>query len=153
MTPRAFYRRAALAEAITWTLLLGGMFLKYVTKTTDLGVSVAGALHGLVFLVFCVATVVVAIDQRWPVARVLWGLAAAIPPLATVPFERWAVRQGMVGDQWRLRSTAPTTIGERAVGYAVGRPIAAGAVLALAVLVLFGALLALGPPGQIDAGG
>ncbi len=148
MTPRVFYRHAALAEAVTWTLLLIGMFVKYVTKTTDLGVTLAGGLHGLVFLFFCVATVVVAVDQRWSFTRVLFGLAAAIPPLATVPFERWAVRRGLVGQQWRLRAETSATIPERAVGYAVSRPIASTVVIAVAVIAMFGVLLALGPPTQ-----
>ncbi len=153
MTPRAFYRAAALAEAVTWTLLLIGMFAKYVTKTTDLGVTIAGGAHGLVFLLFCAATVVVAVDQRWSFARILFGLAAAIPPLATVPFERWAVRRGLVGQRWRLREQAPATIAERVVGYAVSRPIAATVVIGVGVTVVFGVLLALGPPTQIDARG
>ncbi|MGC1207590.1 MAG: DUF3817 domain-containing protein [Ornithinimicrobium sp.] len=153
MTPHAFYRYAALAEAATWTLLLIGMFLKYVTKTTDLGVTIAGGLHGLVFVFFCVATVVVAVDQLWSLTRTLFGLAAAVPPLATVPFERWAVRRGLVGQQWRLRSQAPSTIPERVVGYAVSRPIAATVVSAVAVAVVFSVLLALGPPVQVEASG
>lgn len=153
MTPRSFYRFAALAEAVTWTLLLVGMFAKYVTRTTDLGVTVAGGLHGFVFLLFCVATVVVAVDQRWSFARILFGLAAAIPPLATVPFERWAVRRGLIAEQWRLRDEAPATLPERVVGYAVSRPIVATVVVGAGVIVVFGALLALGPPPQVDAGG
>ncbi len=152
MTPRSFYRFAALAEAVTWSLLLAGMFAKYVTKTTDLGVTVAGGLHGFVFLLFCVATVLVAVDQRWSFARILFGLAAAIPPLATVPFERWAVRRGLVGERWRLRDEAPVSVPERVVGYAVTRPIWATVVVGAAVIVVFGALLALGPP-PVDAGG
>ena len=153
MTPRAFYRYAALAEAVTWTLLLIGMFLKYVTETTDLGVTIAGGLHGLVFLFFCVATVVVAVDQRWTFPRLLFGLTAAIPPLATVPFERWAVRRGLVGQQWRLRAESPVTLPERVIGYAVSRPIAATLVIAVAVTVVFGVLLAIGPPVEVDASG
>ena len=37
MTPRLLFRRLAFAEAVTWALLLTGMFLKYVTETTELG--------------------------------------------------------------------------------------------------------------------
>ncbi len=153
MTPRSLYRTAAIAEAITWSLLLAGMFGKYVTKTTDLGVTIGGGLHGFVFLMFCAATVLVAIDQRWSASQILIGLAAAIPPLATVPFQRWAVRRGLVGDRWRLRSAPADTIAERTVGYAVSRPILASVVIGMAALVVFGVLLMLGPPVQVDAVG
>ncbi len=153
MTPRTFYRTAAIAEAVTWTLLLIGMFLKYITKTTDLGVSIAGGLHGFVFLIFCVATVIVAVDQRWSLSRMAFGLVAAIPPLATIPFEQWAVRKGLIGQRWQLRERAPVSIHERVVAFAVSRPMVAGAVIAVGVAVVFGFLLTLGPPVQVDARG
>ncbi|MGB0102027.1 MAG: DUF3817 domain-containing protein, partial [Nocardioides sp.] len=46
MSPLHLFRRVAIAEAITWALLLTGMFLKYVTETTELGVQVFGMVHG-----------------------------------------------------------------------------------------------------------
>lgn len=153
MTPRTFYRTAAIAEAVTWTLLLIGMFLKYITKTTDLGVSIAGGLHGFVFLIFCVATVIVAVDQRWSLSRMAFGLVAAIPPLATIPFEQWAVRKGLIGERWQLRERAPVSIHERVVAFAVSRPMVAGAVVAVGAAIIFGFLLTLGPPVQVDARG
>ncbi|HXH32932.1 MAG TPA: DUF3817 domain-containing protein [Plantibacter sp.] len=52
MSPRRFFRLIAIAEAITWTLLIIGMILKYGAKTTDVGVSIGGAVHGFVFLVY-----------------------------------------------------------------------------------------------------
>lgn len=45
MQPRALFRTVAFAEAVTWTLLLIALFLKYVTKTTDAAVSIAGGVH------------------------------------------------------------------------------------------------------------
>src|SRR5690606_20883934 len=62
MSPRRLFRTVAIAEAITWALLLTGMFLKDVTETTELGVRVGGMLHGVVFVAYVVVTVVVAID-------------------------------------------------------------------------------------------
>ena len=50
------FRRVAIAEAITWALLLTGMFLKYVTETTELGVRVFGMVHGVVFIAYCLTT-------------------------------------------------------------------------------------------------
>ena len=86
MSPRLLFRRVAVAEAITWALLLTGMFLKYVTETTELGVSVFGMLHGVVFVAYAVVAVVVAVDQRWTARRTVAALASAVPPFATVPF-------------------------------------------------------------------
>ena len=63
MSPALLFRRVAVAEAITWALLLTGMFLKYVTETTELGVSVFGMLHGVVFVAYGVVTLVVAVDD------------------------------------------------------------------------------------------
>ena len=50
-------------------------------------------LHGVVFVAFCVTTVVVAVDQRWSLGRTLLGLVSAVPPFATVLFDWYAERQ------------------------------------------------------------
>ena len=78
MNPLTLFRRVAVAEAITWALLLVGMFLKYVTGTTELGVRIFGMVHGIVFVAYCVTTVLVAVDQRWSLRRTALGLAAAV---------------------------------------------------------------------------
>ena len=59
------FRRLAIAEAVTWALLLIGMFLKYVTGTTELGVRVFGMVHGVVFIAYCLTAVFVGVNQRW----------------------------------------------------------------------------------------
>ena len=73
MTPLHLFRRVAVAEAVTWALLLTGMVLKYVTETTDLGVRVFGMLHGVVFVAYCVTTVVVG----WPSEPVIVTVVGA----------------------------------------------------------------------------
>ena len=62
MSPRTLYRGVAVAEAITWAGLLAGMFVKYVPATTEVGVTVFGPLHGIAFIAYCLATVVVGVD-------------------------------------------------------------------------------------------
>lgn len=57
---------AAFLEAFTWAGLLVGMFLKYVTETTDVGVSIFGALHGGMFLIYAAVALVTAIALKWP---------------------------------------------------------------------------------------
>ena len=88
MNPRTLFTWLARAEVVTWTLLLIGMALKYVTRTTELGVSVFGLVHGVVFLAFVLVTVVLWVDQRWPLREVVLVLACAIPPFATRYAER-----------------------------------------------------------------
>src|SRR4051812_15131668 len=107
MSPLHLFRRVAIAEAVTWALLLTGMFLKYVTETTDLGVRVFGMVHGVVFIAYSLTTVLVAVDQRWSRGRLLLGLAASVPPFMTVPFDRYAERRGLLASVWRLTGARP----------------------------------------------
>lgn len=144
--PRRVFGWVAVAEAITWALLLTGMFLKYVTETTEMGVRIGGALHGFVFLLFVVTTLVVALDGRWGAGRTLLGLAAAVVPFATIPFERWAQRKGLLADAWRLRVQEGSNPAERLVGWALRNPVLAAVLAVAAVAVVFTVLLIVGPP-------
>ena len=146
MTPALLFRRVAVAEAITWALLLTGMFLKYVTETTELGVRVFGMLHGVVFVAYGVVTLVVAVDQRWRPGRTLVALACAVPPFATVPFDRWLERRHPLADSWRLRATDPAGPLERVVGWLVRSPAQGVAAGLVAVAALTGLALLVGPP-------
>ena len=145
MTPRLLFRRVAIAEAVTWALLLSGMFLKYVTETTELGVRVFGMVHGVVFFAYCLVSVVVAVDQRWSVPRAVLGLVAAVPPFATLPFEVYADRRGLLGPEWLSRPDSPTAL-QRAVCWLLEHVRLALGLLVLAVAVLTAAALAAGPP-------
>ena len=86
--PAPVFRRVAVAEAVTWALLLAGMFLKYVTETTELGVRDPSAWsHGVVFIAYCLTTVLVAVDQQLVTGR-LRRARPSVPRGATVAFER-----------------------------------------------------------------
>lgn len=146
MSPRRLHRGAAVAEAITWALLLTGMFLKYVTETTELGVQVFGMVHGVVFIAYCLATGLLSVDQRWPVSRLALGLGAAVPPFATVPFERYTERTGLLGDTWRLRTETPSGLLEKLAAWLLRRPAQGALVGLVAVLGLTGVALLVGPP-------
>ncbi|HPU13712.1 MAG TPA: DUF3817 domain-containing protein [Aeromicrobium sp.] len=146
MSPRKIFRYAAIAEAVTWTLLLAGMFLKYVTETTELGVRIGGMAHGVVFIAYCLITVVVAIDARWTLKRTALGLLAAIPPYFTVWFDVAMDRRGALAQDWRLSTATPSNALERLASWLIRRPgqgIAAGLV---AVAALTSVALLLGPP-------
>lgn len=102
MSPRRLYRTAATAEAVTWTLLIFGMLAKYVFHAGDLPVRLGGGIHGFVFLSYCVSTVVVWTDRRWPAGTGVLGLVLSAVPFATVPFERHVERRGLLSDSWRV---------------------------------------------------
>ncbi len=146
MTPLTLFRRAAIAEAVTWALLLTGMFLKYVTETTELGVRVFGMVHGVVFIAYCLVTVLVAVDQRWSLRLLVAGLVCAVPPFATVPFERYAERRGALDDSWRLVGAAASGPGERLVAWLLRHPARGLAAGALGLAALTGVALLVGPP-------
>ena len=146
--PARLFRVLSVAEAVTWTLLLTGMFLKYVTGTTEVGVRIGGGVHGFVFLAYCAVAVLVGVDHRWPVGRIAAGLASAVVPFATVPFERMVQRDGHLQGPWRLLEAAPLTWSERLVAVALRRPVTSGVVVGAGLVVVFSGLLVLGPPTQ-----
>jgi integral membrane protein len=91
------FRGLAIAEAFSWAALLLGMVLKWVTRTTELGVEIAGPIHGAFFIGYAIATLSLWAMLRWPFGvAVLAGLSAVFP-FATVWFERWAGRHGHLG--------------------------------------------------------
>src|SRR5699024_8694119 len=147
-TPSRLYRALALAEMVTWTLLLAGMFVKYVLGAGELLVRIGGGLHGFTFLAYVVVTVLVATDQRWRWRDLLLGLGSAIIPYLTVPFERSALHRGLLGERWRLREQPGTTAPETLVAAALRRPLPAGVSAVAVMAIVVSVLLSLGPPTQ-----
>ncbi|MDR7274498.1 DUF3817 domain-containing protein [Catenuloplanes atrovinosus] len=86
----------AIAEACSWTGLLIGMFFKYVVVGTEIGVKIFGPIHGGLFVAYVGLTLAVARLNRWRWTTALVGLVCSIPPLATLAFERWARRRGLL---------------------------------------------------------
>jgi len=146
VTPVLLFRRVAVAEAITWALLLSGMFLKYVTETTELGVRVFGMVHGVVFVAYGVATALVAVDQRWSARRTVLGLVAAVPPFCTVWFDRYAEARGLLSAEWRLRSAEPTGPVERVAAWVLRNPVGGALAGVATVAALTAVALVAGPP-------
>ena len=69
-TPKGMYRLVAIAESITWTLLIIGMLLKYVAGLGTLPVLIAGSIHGFVFITYALTAGLVGVNQRWSVPRI-----------------------------------------------------------------------------------
>lgn len=149
MTPLRVFRTAAVAEAVTWGLLLLGMSVKYGTDARHLGeslVGVFGMLHGVVFLGYCLVTLLVSVDQRWPRGTTLLGLAAAVPPFATVWFDVYAERRGRLDVFWHTSPETNETTAERVVCWLLRHHRVALVAGAAAVGGLTLAALAVGPP-------
>lgn len=143
--PLQVFRIVAVAEAMTWAGLLVGMFLKRVTETTELGVTIFGPIHGVAFLAYVLVTLVVAVDQRWSAGRTLLGLAAAIPPFFTVLFDAYAEKRGLLGEFWQSRQDSPHR-GQRMVCWLLRNRVRALVVFVVALAVLTAAALIAGPP-------
>jgi integral membrane protein len=148
MTPRSLFRAAAVAELVTWTLLIAGMVVKYGLDAGDWGVRIGGGVHGFVFLASLVVTTVVAVNQRWSFGALVLGWASAVVPYATVPFEVAVARRGMLEGPWRRGAEEHAGFWDRLLFFVVRRPAVSIGVGVVAVALVFLALLAVGPPGR-----
>jgi len=93
-----WFRLIALVEAVSWVGLLIGMYFKYLgTPRTETGVKVFGMAHGLVFIAFVVAGLLVGIALKWTAGTWLLALLASIVPLCSVIFLIWVDRTGRMG--------------------------------------------------------
>ena len=90
--------RGAWIEALPWCGLLVGMFLKYVTDTTERGVDIMGPIHGVAFIAYVLVTLFAGRKLKWPGSVTLIALFAAIPPLMTIVAEYWISKQGLLGE-------------------------------------------------------
>jgi integral membrane protein len=147
-TPLNLFRVLAVAEAISWTLLIGGLILR-ATAGLDVAVSVGGGIHGFVFLSYAVTAVLVAKNQRWSAGPALLAIASAIVPYATIPTELWLHRTGRLDGPWRLAETddpRDRAWHDRLMRALLRRPWVLALLLAAAVIALFVVLLIVGPP-------
>ncbi|MBD3942475.1 DUF3817 domain-containing protein [Microbacterium sp. NEAU-LLC] len=151
-TPHTLFRALAIAEAISWTLLIVGLIVR---ATTDwaLGVTIGGGIHGFIFLSYGATVILVALNNRWRVGPTVVALVSAIVPYATIPAEIWLQRTGRLAGAWRLEATDDPRDGrwyDRLMRWFLRRPWVLGVLIALAVVALFAVLLIIGPPGGRD---
>lgn len=148
LTPKKLYRIVAIAEAITWTLLITGLILR-ATAGLDIAVTIGGSIHGFVFLAYGATAVLTAINQRWGVGLGLVAVITAVIPYATIPFDIWAHRTGKLEGDWRREATDDPRDQrwfDRLVRWMLNHPYLLASLILLAVVVLFTVLLILGPP-------
>jgi len=150
VTPRSFYRTVAIAEAVTWTLLIVGMLLKYAADAGSLPVLIGGSIHGLVFIAYALTAVLVGVNQRWRVGQIVFAVVTAIVPYATIPFDRWLERHGKLEGEWHREATedpSDRTWVRRLLRWFLNHPVVLGILLVVAIAVIMTVLLILGPPG------
>ncbi|RZS64763.1 integral membrane protein [Agromyces ramosus] len=153
MSPKRLFRTLAVAEAVTWTILIIAMILKY-AGGVDAAVLVGGSIHGFVFLAYAFQAVLVGVNQRWGVGIIAFAVLTAIVPYATIPFEVWLVRRGRLDGGWRRETTAHPADGSlvnRMLRWFLARPVLLTAVAVVGVAAVFTALLVIGPPGGREA--
>ncbi len=103
-SPGGRFRLAAIAEAWSWAGLLAGMCCKYLIVHDPIGVQIMGPIHGALFVVYIVAALQAAKRYRWSAIMTLVAIVASIPPLTTWPFERFALKRGMLSES---RASSP----------------------------------------------
>lgn len=154
MTPRKLYSTVALAETITWALLILGMILKY-SGVYEGATKITGGIHGFTFLCFCVSTVLIWVNNQWSAVRGIVGLASAIIPFVTIPFEKNADKAGLLHGDWRFRdskshsSEAPRTLPEKVLAFYIRKPALAAIITVVGLAILFMILLSLGSPADL----
>src|SRR5690625_1576637 len=149
-TPRSLYRMVSLAEAVTWTLLIIGMILKYVTGLGSLPVLIGGSIHGFVFLCFAGTSVVVGVNQDWRLPRIIVAVAMAIVPYATVPFDARLMRTGALDGPWHTEHGGAARDDQWAralLRWFLRHPALLVVVFFAIIIVVMASLLLIGPPG------
>ena len=148
-TPKSLFRALAIAEAISWTLLIGGLILR-ATQDWALAVTIGGGIHGFVFLCYGATAILVAKNQRWSGGPTVIAIASAVVPYATIPVEMWLARSGRLDGAWRLEQTDDPRDArwhDELLRWSLNHARVLAAILALAVVALYVALLIIGPPG------
>jgi integral membrane protein len=151
MSPKSLYRLFAVGEAITWALLISALVLRVVAEDLSIGVTIAGTIHGAMFLSYCTTAVLVGINQRWKFGKIAAAVSLAIVPFATVPFDRSLLKKGQLEGAWRTEASdhpADKTWIDKLFRWFIARPLVLIVVLVLAVTALFIFLLFLGPPTE-----
>lgn len=148
-TPLTLFRTLAIAEAVSWTLLIAGLILR-AAAGLDVAVTVGGGIHGFVFLAYGATAILVAVNQRWSAGPTAFAVVSAVVPYATIPTELWLQRTRRLEGAWRLDETddpRDRRALDRLLRFFLRRPWMLGVLLGAVVVLVFVVLLVVGPPG------
>ncbi|QLD10726.1 DUF3817 domain-containing protein [Microbacterium oleivorans] len=149
-SPLTAFRSLAIAEAISWTLLILGLVVRALFEL-PVAVTIGGGIHGFVFLCYGATAVLVAWNNRWRLVPTLCALGAAVIPYATVPTEMILRRRGLLAGQWRIEATDDPRDAralDRFLRWFVRRPAVLAVILAVGIIAAYVVLLVIGPPGR-----
>jgi len=82
------FKLAAWGEATGWTLLISGILCREIIHN-NIPVLIAGQIHGILFLVYIAAAVILSPSLRWRHHRTLIAGLCAVPPYGSLLFELW----------------------------------------------------------------
>ena len=149
MTPRSVYRVVSIAETITWTLLIAALIVRAASGVAIV-VTIAGGIHGFVFLAYGATAILVAKNQRWPASSTISAVVSAVVPYATIPVEIWLHRRGRLEGAWRMARTDDPRDGawhDRLMRALLRRPWLLAMIVVVVLIAVFVVLLLVGPPG------
>lgn len=147
--PLTLFRTLAIAEAVSWTLLITGLIVR-AAADLPIAVTIGGGIHGFVFLAYGATAVLVALNQRWGAGPTVVAIVSAVIPYATIPTEIWLQRSGRLAGEWRLAETddpRDRRALDRMLRFFLRRPWLLAILLVAAVALIFVVLLLVGPPG------
>ena len=147
--PDRLYRVLAIAEAITWTILILAMIARAL-GAPGVVVTIGGGIHGFVFLAYGATAVLVALNQRWNIGVAVLAVVSAVIPYATIPMEIWLHRTGRLRGSWRTTQTDDPRDRrwyDRLMRWFLVRPWVLALLLVVAIVALYVVLLIAGPPG------
>lgn len=85
------FKLAAFGEAIGWTLLISGIGLHdYVWVGNPYTINIAGQFHGMLFLMYIAAVLVLSPSLKWRGWQIVLGGLCSVPPYGSLAFELFA---------------------------------------------------------------
>lgn len=150
MTPKKLFNFFAKLEAITWTLLISALVLRAM-NVEPLVVTIAGGIHGAVFLGYAVTALLVGINQRWKIRLTALAVLLAIVPYATIPLERKVNNGDRLPGGWRKTASDHPNDKlwfDRLFRWFIAHPAILLVTVVLSLTAVFSFLLFLGPPDQ-----
>ncbi len=149
MSPKKLFQTFAVGEAFTWALLISALIARALVEGLAIAVTIAGTVHGAMFLSYCTTAVLVGVNQRWSFGKIAAAVSLAVVPFATVPFDRSLLKKGRLEGDWRTQPSdhpSDKSLIDRLFRWFIARPLVLILTLVLAVATLFFVLLSLGSP-------
>lgn len=85
------FKITAYGEAIGWTILIIGIVItKFITPNSNVALLLAGRIHGLLFIVYGLSSILLYPSLKWSKRKSFTALLASVPPYGSLVFEKWA---------------------------------------------------------------